>query len=91
MADLGDWAECTLCKSAYDTRLGEVFNIPKGCAAIQSDMDVLEKWADRNLMEFNKKCKILYLGKNSLRHQDTIEGQQEALQKRPWVFWLTPS
>lgn len=51
-----------------------MFNIQKGCGAIQRDMDKLEKWSDRKLMEFNKKCKILYLGKNSLRHQDTLEG-----------------
>lgn len=42
----------------------------EGCAAIQADLDSLEKWAVRNLMKFNTgKCKVLGLGRNNSMHQ----------------------
>ena len=73
---MNDGAECTLSKFADDTRLGGVADMPEDCAAIQSDLDRLEKWADRNLMKFNKeKCKALHLGRNNPRHQYRLGGQ----------------
>ncbi|PKU38776.1 hypothetical protein llap_10919 [Limosa lapponica baueri] len=48
---------------------------PEGHAAVQKDLDGLEKWTNRNVMNFNKeKCKILHLGKNSPVHQYTLGG-----------------
>jgi len=47
-------AESTLGKSADNTKLGGVADTPDGCASIQRDLNRLEKWADGNLMEFNK-------------------------------------
>lgn len=39
------------------------------CAAIQREFDGLKKWANRNLMNFNKwKHEILQLGKNNPMH-----------------------
>ncbi|PKU46197.1 rna-directed dna polymerase from mobile element jockey-like [Limosa lapponica baueri] len=47
-----------------------VAGTPDGSAAIQKDLNRLEKWADRNLMKFNKgKHKVLHLGRNNLIHQ----------------------
>ncbi|KAK4811069.1 hypothetical protein QYF61_016355, partial [Mycteria americana] len=55
---LDDGAECSLSKFAHDTNLGG------------RDLDRLEKWADRNIMQFNKgKCQVLHLGRNNPRHQ----------------------
>ncbi|KFW62823.1 hypothetical protein AS28_14796, partial [Pygoscelis adeliae] len=37
----------------------------------------LEKWADRNLMKFNKeKCKVLHQGRNNPMHQDVLGDTQ---------------
>ena len=41
-----------------------------GCAAIQRDLNRLEKRASGNRKRFSKgKCKVLLLGRNSSRHQ----------------------
>lgn len=48
-------------------KLGGVFNRPDGCAVIQRDLHMLEKWAKRTFMELNRgKHKVLSLGRNNL-------------------------
>ncbi|XP_010146030.1 PREDICTED: rap guanine nucleotide exchange factor 5-like, partial [Eurypyga helias] len=50
-------------KFAGDAKLGEMVNTSYGCAAIQRDLDRLERWANRNLIKFNKvQCNVLHLG-----------------------------
>jgi len=52
-------------KAADVTKLGEAADTPEVCATIQRDLEKLEKWADRNLVNFDKsKCKVLHLGRN---------------------------
>ncbi|GAB0202845.1 mitochondrial enolase superfamily member 1 [Grus japonensis] len=65
-----DGAECALRKFSDDTRLRGVTDTPEGCAAIQRELDRLEKWADKNLVTFNKeRCEVLHLGRNNPMHQ----------------------
>ncbi|GAB0191622.1 mitochondrial enolase superfamily member 1 [Grus japonensis] len=62
--------ECTLGKFADDTKLGEVADTAEDCAAIQRDLNRLEKCANRNLKMFKiGKCKVLYLDRNNPMHQ----------------------
>lgn len=72
-----DWdvgAECILSKFADDTKLGWVVDVPKGCADIQTDLSRVEKWAEGNLVKFNKgKHKALHLKKEELRPWYTSE------------------
>jgi len=67
--DLDDGAERTLSKFTDDNKLGEVADMPEGRAAIQRDLNRLEKQADGNLTQFNKKCKELHPGKNNPMYQ----------------------
>ena len=75
--DLDDGAGCTCSKFADDTTLKRGADTPKGHAAIQRDLDRLEKRADGNLTQFNKgKCKDQHLGRNNPRHQYRLGAAQ---------------
>uniref|UniRef100_A0A8B9CF24 Reverse transcriptase domain-containing protein n=1 Tax=Anser brachyrhynchus TaxID=132585 RepID=A0A8B9CF24_9AVES len=68
--DLAEGIVSALSKYAYDTKLGGVSDTPESCAAIQQDLDQLERWAGRNQMRFNKsKCRVLHLGRNNQMYQ----------------------
>ena len=75
--DLDDGAKCTLSKFADFTKLGGVTGTPKDHSAIQRDLDRWEKWADRKLMQFNKKkWKSCIWGGTTLCHQCMLWASQ---------------
>lgn len=65
-------AEWILSQSVIYTKLGGVAEMPEGPAAVTQegmDLDRLENWTGRNLMEFNTdNYKVLNLGRDSPTH-----------------------
>ncbi|KAK4814746.1 hypothetical protein QYF61_026723 [Mycteria americana] len=66
ISDLDDGIKCTLMTFADDTKLSGEVDTSEGRATLQKDLNMLEEWANKNLMKFNKdKCKVLHLGKHN--------------------------
>ena len=64
--DLDNGMERILSKFVDNTKLREVVSILEGRAAIQKDLDRLEKQAGSNLMKFGKsECKVPCLGRDN--------------------------
>lgn len=64
--DPDNWIVHTLSKFAYDRKFGGVADTPGGSNATLRDINRLEKWADRNLMQLNQgKYKVLHLQRNN--------------------------
>ncbi|PKU49275.1 rna-directed dna polymerase from mobile element jockey-like [Limosa lapponica baueri] len=76
--------ECTLNEFTDDTKLGGVADTPQGCVAIQQDLYRLDKWADRNLLKFNKgKYEVLHLERKNLRHKYMLGANELESRKGP--------
>ena len=77
ISDLEEGTECSLSKFADDTELGGVADTPGGCAAIHRDLNRPERWAERDLMKFNKwKCEVLHRRRNSSMHKHSLGADQ---------------
>lgn len=61
--------------SADDTELGEGADT-EGPAAIQRDLDGLERRTDGNLTKLKEKCKVLHPGRNNPMYQYTLGPEQ---------------
>ncbi|KAJ7418993.1 rna-directed dna polymerase from mobile element jockey-like [Willisornis vidua] len=73
----GDGPEHTLSTSASNTKLEGVADVPGGSVSIQRDLSGLEKWDNRNFMEFSKEnFQILHSGRNNHRNQYLLENTQ---------------
>lgn len=84
ISKLNDGIKHTLSNFADDTKLWRS-GWKHWRAGLQSDLDRLEKLADRNLILFNTgKCKVLQLGWNNPMQQGRLglTGQERLLQKR---------
>lgn len=78
--DWDDGAGWTLSRFAADTQLGGVVDAPEGRAAVQRNLNRLERWVSRNLMGFNKgKCHVLRQGRNNARHRDVLGATQQLI------------
>jgi len=68
--------ECTLGKSADNTKLCGGVDTLERRDAIQRNLDGLERWACANLMKFSKaKCKVLHLGRGNPKHKHRLGGE----------------
>ncbi|GAB0204579.1 cAMP-dependent protein kinase inhibitor alpha [Grus japonensis] len=68
--------ECTLSKSADDSKLSGAVDLLEGRDAIQKDLDRLGAWVFVNLMRFNKaKYKVLHLGWSSPQYWYRLGGE----------------
>ncbi|KAJ7417273.1 rna-directed dna polymerase from mobile element jockey-like [Willisornis vidua] len=70
--DLDEGTE-TFSESSMMMKLSQVPGTPEVCAALQKDLNRLEKWAGKNCLKFNKgKCRTLHLGRNNPLHQHRL-------------------
>ncbi|CAM5141594.1 unnamed protein product [Natator depressus] len=62
--NVDDGMDCTLSKFTDDTKMGREVDLLDDKDRVQSDLDILEAWAKRNLMRLNKdKCRVPLLEK----------------------------
>ena len=65
ISDIDSGIKCTPSKLVDVTKLCGAVNTTEIQDAIQKDLDMLEKWAQMNLMRFNRDiCKVLHLARS---------------------------
>jgi len=94
VGDMDSGPECTLSKSANDTKLCGAVNMLEQSDAIQRDIDRLESQACANLMSFNKaKCNFLHIVRGNPKHKYRLgrEWIENSPEERTWGWLLTRS
>lgn len=91
ITDLGEREECSLSRFENGIKFGGAVDTPEGCAAVQGDLDKMEKQVNTDLMKFNNwKCKILQRGEKKTRtHQHRLGTdwlESSLAQKYLWVL-----
>lgn len=72
-----DWCASLLKSDHTKLRRGGTGDLAEGCAAIQRDLNSLERWAGGNLLQFNKeKCRVFHQERNNPRQQHMLGGIQ---------------
>lgn len=83
-----DGSENSFSKFADNTGLKEVTDKPEGHAAIQRDLDRVEKWDDRNLIIFNKeKYQDVALQRSNPRQSYIVEASLLESTEEPGDHW----
>ena len=54
ISGLDEGTGCLFSKFVNNTKLGEMADTAECYAAIQKDLDRLQRWAERNILTFNK-------------------------------------
>jgi len=76
VSDMESGTECTLSKSADDTRLCGVAETLEGRDTIHRDLGKLERWAREDIVKFNKAmCKVLHMGQGNPKHRYRLDGE----------------
>ena len=69
ISDLDKGVKSTLFKFADDTKMWGDMGMLEGRNRLQSDLDRLQGWVDKNGMGFNTdKCKVMHLQRNNRHH-----------------------
>lgn len=79
--------QCTLHQLTDHTSLAGVADVPEGHAAIQRNLNRLEKWTNRNLRKLSKgKCKLLLLGNKAYAavHTEDLPAVKQLCKEGPW-------
>ncbi|PKU44849.1 rna-directed dna polymerase from mobile element jockey- hypothetical protein [Limosa lapponica baueri] len=76
VGDMDSGIECSLSKFADNTKLCGVVDMLEGTDAMQRDPNRLDRWAQANIMKFNKaKYKVLHISQSNPKHKHRLDGE----------------
>ncbi|PKU46492.1 hypothetical protein llap_3211 [Limosa lapponica baueri] len=76
VSNIHNGIECTLSKSANETKLCRAADTLEGRKSRQRGLDRLERYVHANFMKFNQaKCKVVHRGHGNRRHKHRLGGE----------------